>query len=285
MKVVKFLGGLGNQLFQYAFFLAVQQKFKHVKADLTAFEEYHLHNGFELETVFKIKLPQLSTFETKIYTRNNNKWLWRKLRQIYNTKNVYFEETVPFSYSKQIFEDDRSRYYWGYWQHVDYINQVALLLRQHLIFPPFKDTENIHIQRLIRQKNAVSLHIRRGDYLQEPLFKDICSEEYYEKSIQYMLETQQSPLFIVFSNDIAWCKSRFKDLNAIFVEHNTGSNSFRDLQLMSLCKHHIIANSSFSWWGAWLNDNPDKVVISPRKWINEPTVNTSGLILSSFIKF
>jgi len=285
MKVVKFLGGLGNQLFQYAFLLALQQKFKTVRADLRHFEGYLLHNGFELETIFNITLTQLSAFETNIYTTDNNKWLWRKLRRLYKAKNIIHEEASFFSYSKEIFEDKKNRYYWGYWQHIDYVNQVAHLLRQHLKFPPFKDAENKRIQHLIQQKNAVSLHVRRGDYLQEPLFKDICTEEYYQKSVQYILETQESPLFIVFSNDIAWCKSRFKDLNAIFVEHNTGSNSFRDLQLMSLCKHHIIANSSFSWWGAWLNDNPDKVVISPRKWINEPNVDTSGLVLPSFVTF
>ncbi|WP_433901435.1 alpha-1,2-fucosyltransferase [Sphingobacterium puteale] len=285
MKVVKFLGGLGNQLFQYAFLLALQQKFKTVRADLRYFEDYPLHNGFELEAVFNITLTQLSVFETNIYTSENNKWLWRKLRRLYRAKNIRHEETSFFSYSKEIFEDKKNRYYWGYWQHIDYINRVAPLLRQHLKFPSFKDSENIQIQHLIQQKNSVSLHVRRGDYLQEPLFKDICTEEYYQKSVQYILETQESPLFIVFSNDIAWCKSRFKDLNAIFVEHNTGSNSFRDLQLMSLCKHNIIANSSFSWWGAWLNDNPDKVVISPRKWINEPNIDTSGLVLPSFVTF
>ncbi|WP_343557922.1 alpha-1,2-fucosyltransferase [Sphingobacterium sp.] len=285
MKIVKFLGGLGNQLFQYAFFLALQQKFKNVKVDLEDFNSYHLHNGFELEAVFNIKLPQLNTFEKNIYTRNNNKWLWRKLRRLYNTKHIYFEETSPFSYTKDIFEDSRSRYYWGYWQHIDYIDHVASLLRQQLIFPPFEQPKNIHIQHLIEQQNAVSLHVRRGDYLKEPLFKDICTEEYYQKSIQYILETQDSPLFVVFSNDIKWCKSEFKDINAIFVEHNSGSNSFRDLQLMSLCKHHIIANSSFSWWGAWLNDNPDKVVVSPKKWINDATIETTGLILPTFVTF
>jgi len=285
MKIVKFLGGLGNQLFQYAFFLALQQKFKHVKVDLVDFEDYHLHNGFELEEVFKIKLPQLSTFETNIYTRNNNKWLWRKLRRLYNTKHIYLEETSPFSYAKEIFEDNKSRYYWGYWQHIDYINQVASLLRQHLIFPPFEDNENMLIQHLIQTQNAVSLHVRRGDYLQEPLFKDICTEEYYQKSIQYILENLESPLFIVLSDDISWCRSQFKDLNAIFVEHNSKSNSFRDLQLMSQCKHHIISNSSFSWWGAWLNDNSDKIVISPKKWINDATIDTTGLILPTFVTF
>ncbi len=190
-----------------------------------------------------------------------------------------------FAYSEQIFEDKKNRYYWGYWQHIDYINQVEDLLRDNLIFPPIKDAENLHIQDLIQQHNSISLHVRRGDYLQEPLFKDICTEEYYQKSIKYMLETQESPLFIIFSNDISWCKAQFNDLNAIFVEHNSGINSFKDMQLMSKCKHHIIANSSFSWWGAWLNDSPDKIVISPRKWINDSNLDTSGLVLPTFITF
>lgn len=285
MKIVKFLGGLGNQLFQYAFFLALEQKFKHAKADLVDFEDYKLHNGFELETVFNIQLPQLNSFEKNIYTRNNEKWIWRKLRRLFNTKHIYLEETDPFSYSGQIFEDNKSRYYWGYWQHIGYINQVAPSLRRNLIFPSFKDKENIRLQHLIQEQNAISLHVRRGDYLQEPLFKDICNEEYYQKSIQYIIETQESPVFVIFSNDIPWCRSQFKDLNAIFVEHNIGINSFRDLQLMSQCNHHIIANSSFSWWGAWLNENPEKIVISPKRWINDGTIDTTGLILKSFIKF
>ncbi|WP_418361116.1 alpha-1,2-fucosyltransferase [Sphingobacterium detergens] len=285
MKIVKFLGGLGNQLFQYAFFLALEQKFKNVKADLVDFEDYKLHNGFELETIFNIKLPEISSFERNIYTRYNGSWLWRKLRRVYNTKNAYLEESPQFTYSAKIFEDNKSHYYWGYWQHINYINQVAPMLRQHLKFPPLEDAENLHLQHLIKQQNAVSVHVRRGDYLQEPLFKDICTEEYYQRSIQYMLETQESPLFIVFSNDISWCKAQFNDLNAIFVEHNTESNSFKDMQLMSQCKHHIIANSSFSWWGAWLNENPEKIIISPKRWINDGTIDTTGLILKSFIKF
>lgn len=285
MKIVKFLGGLGNQLFQYAFYLSLAQRFKYVKADLIDFEDYKLHNGFELETIFNIKLLEISSFQRNIYTRNNGSWIWRKLRRIYNTKNAYFEESPMFAYSEQIFEDKKNRYYWGYWQHIDYINQVEDLLRDNLIFPPIKDAENLHIQDLIQQHNSISLHVRRGDYLQEPLFKDICTEEYYQKSIKYMLETQESPLFIIFSNDISWCKAQFNDLNAIFVEHNSGINSFKDMQLMSKCKHHIIANSSFSWWGAWLNDSPDKIVISPRKWINDSNLDTSGLVLPTFITF
>ena len=148
MKIVKFLGGLGNQLFQYAFLLGLQQKFKIVKVDLSDFKDYKLHNGFELEAVFNITLTQLSAFEKNIYTRNNNKWLWRKLRRLYNTKHVFLEEPSPFSFSKKIFEDKKSRYYWGYWQHIDYINQVAPILRKRLQFPPFEDVKNIHIQPL-----------------------------------------------------------------------------------------------------------------------------------------
>ena len=285
MKIVKFLGGLGNQLFQYAFYLALEQKFEKVKADLLDFEEYTLHNGFELEAIFNIKLTEISAFEQNLYTRNNRKWLWRKLRRVLNTRSCYFEEKIPFSYSAELFNDHKSRYYWGYWQHIDYITPVASLLRQKLIFPTIEDIENKLIQKLIHQSNAVSLHVRRGDYLKEPLFKDICTEDYYQQSIRYMLETQESPLFVIFSNDIEWCKTVFKDLHAVFVDHNTGINSFRDLQLMSMCNHHIIANSSFSWWGAWLNERPDKIVVCPKKWINDAAIDTTGLVLPNFITF
>ena len=285
MKAVKFLGGLGNQLFQYAFFLALKQQFKDVKADLSDFEDYKLHNGFELSTIFKLDLPQITSFERKLYLRNNDKWIWRKLRRVYNTKNAYVEEFPQFAYSQAIFEDHKNRYYWGYWQHINYLNKVEDILRLHLKFPSFEDSENLRIQNLLHKENAISLHVRRGDYLQEPLFKDICTGDYYRKSIEYTKETQDSPLFVVFSNDILWCKSQFKDINAIFVDHNIGLNSFRDLQLMSSCNHHIIANSSFSWWGAWLNGNPDKVIISPKKWVNDLAMDTSGLVLPTFVTF
>src|SRR5690606_38192956 len=166
---------------------------------------------------------------------------------------------------------------------------VAEELREHFQFPQITDIKNKELIQHIQQRNSVSLHVRRGDYLiaSNQHLGSICDNAYYEKAITYINEKTDSPLFVIFSNDIPWCKETFNNIDAIFVDWNTGNQSYIDMQLMSLCKHNIIANSSFSWWGAWLNNNPDKIVVSPNKWINETRPNTDGrgLILDSFVIF
>ncbi len=124
MKIVKFLGGLGNQLFQYASFLAMQQRFSNVKADLSEFATYQLHNGFELERIFGITLPQASAFERKLFDQQDRRWIQRKLRRLFGTKQGYYEEPVLFQYNPLLFEDPQNRYYWGYWQHINYISRL-----------------------------------------------------------------------------------------------------------------------------------------------------------------
>ncbi|PRD46220.1 alpha-1,2-fucosyltransferase [Sphingobacterium haloxyli] len=289
MKIVKFLGGLGNQMFQYAFYLTLQNKFKKVKADLTDFETYPLHNGFELNSIFGIELDTVSKFELNLYLPHNRKWIWRKLRRLYRTKHAYMEETMSFAYDKAIFSDTQNRYYWGYWQDVDYVNMVAQELREHFRFPVLNDSKNKELLRHIRQHTTVALHVRRGDYLNEvnTHLGSVCDTAYYERAIAYILEKVASPLFVVFSNDIPWCQETFAHIDAVFVDWNTDRQSYIDMQLMSLCNHNIIANSSFSWWGAWLNSNTDKIVVSPNKWINTERENSDGrgLILDSFVTF
>lgn len=285
MKIVKFLGGLGNQMFQYAFYLNLQEHFKTVKADLKDFKTYSLHNGFELENIFPVKLEKASSFDLKLYLPYNRKWIWRKLRQLNSSKNTYLEENTFFSYQPNIFQDYKKRYYWGYWQHIDYINPVENHLRKDFQFPAIIDKNNNQLLKSLQNQNTVSVHIRRGDYLNEPSFVGICDLVYYQKAIQFMQEKLNDPLFVFFSNDIDWCKDHFNSLNAKFVDWNTGKESFRDLQMMSLCQHNIIANSSFSWWASWLNQNPNKTIISPKRWINDADLKTDGLILPSFITF
>lgn len=285
MKIVKFLGGLGNQMFQYAFYLALKKSFKEVKADLTAFDNYTLHNGFELENIFSIHLNTVTPFDLNLYLPHNRKFIWRKLRQIYRTKNAYWEETPQFAFHDKIFDDSTNKYYWGYWQHTDYVNKVETELREAFIFPPIVDPQNSELLHKIKQQTTIAVHVRRGDYLSESLLGGICDSLYFQEAISYIKDKMENPLFIIFSNDIAWCREEFKELNTIFVDWNTGKNSFEDMRLMSHCDHNIIANSSFSWWGAWLNENPKKIVISPSKWVNDSNINTSGLIIPSFVTF
>ncbi|MEN5193902.1 alpha-1,2-fucosyltransferase [Sphingobacterium faecium] len=285
MKIVKFLGGLGNQMFQYAFYLNLLEHFKTVKADLKDFKSYSLHNGFELEGIFPIKLEKASSFDLKLYLPYNRKWIWRKLRYFSGTKKAYFEENPFFSFQPNLFLDDNKRYYWGYWQNIDYITPVASQLRKDFQFLKINDVKNKELLEVLKNQVTVSVHIRRGDYLNEPSFVGICDLFYYQKAIQFMQENLQNPLFMFFSNDINWCKDHFDNLNAKFIDWNTGKESFRDMQCMSLCQHNIIANSSFSWWAAWLNQNPNKIIVSPSKWINDTSLKNDGLILPEFVTF
>jgi len=155
-------------------------------------------------------------------------------------------------------------------------------LRETLVFPSFTDQRNTELAGVLLAGNVVSVHVRRGDYLGDPVLEGICDEGYYQRALDYMEQQIRSPRFVFFSNDILWCRSRFGMRNALFVDWNTGLNSFRDMQLMSLCEHHIIANSSFSWWGAWLNNQPDKIVISPDRWVTMEGIDLSGIILPTF---
>lgn len=285
MKIVKFLGGLGNQMFQYSFYLALKKSFKKVAADTTEFNEYTLHNGFELADIFSIQLDTISSLTFNLYNPKNRKWMWRKLRRILGTRKAYIEEKIEFDFDKSIFSDTNDRYYWGYWQHIDYINISANELREDFIFPPAEGKNKELIER-IKNKNTVAIHVRRGDYLNIPLLDGICNEAYYQNAISYIEEKVENPLYIIFSNDIPWCKTTFKNLNAIFVDWNRGRESYRDMQLMSYCDHNIIANSSFSWWGAWLNENSAKIVISPKKWINSSSLDQkeNGLLMPNFVQ-
>lgn len=282
MKIVKFLGGLGNQLFQHAFFRNLQQRFPDVKADLSEFETYDRHYGYELERIFGIRHPQATAFERKLFDQTDRRWVQRKLRRLFGTKDGYYEEPVLFRYDTDLLNDRRSRYYWGYWQHIGYITSVEQQLRSDFTFPGFTDGRNVELAERLSTINAVSVHVRRGDYIGDSLLGGICDEGYYHRALAHMQQQIQSPLFIFFSNDIPWCREKFPIADAVYVDWNSGPESFRDMQLMSLCRHHILANSSFSWWAAWLNNRPDKVVVSPKRWVTMEGLDLSGIILPGF---
>lgn len=268
MKIVRFLGGLGNQMFQYAFYLSLSKKFQGVKADLSKFDEYKLHNGFELDKVFDIQLTEASKFETRLLDNQYRKWGYRKLRKVLNKKNAYTEEKELFTYNEDIFADKKDRLYWGYWQNINYLRGIELTLKKHLTFKQELDDKNRDILTAIEQSNSVGIHVRRGDYINDPLLGGIATLDYYLQAIELIIQKVEAPSFFIFSNDINWCKENFNLARTIYVHGNIGSNGYIDMLLMSKCKHQIIANSSFSWWAAWLNENPEKTVIAPKTWAN-----------------
>jgi hypothetical protein len=282
MKIIKFLGGLGNQMFQYAFYKSLTAHGKTTYADVSAFKDYKLHNGLEIERIFDIKLKKANPFFSKLLKPHQGSRFYRKLKRILFLKKSYREETTEFCFNPSLFNLRGHHYFWGYWQHEDYFKNISIEIRKDFTFKQPLNVTNQNALREIQSGNSIGIHVRRGDYVNDPLLGGLCNLDYYTSAIKTCNIRIQDPKFYVFSDDINWCRENLSTLGTMyFIDWNKGNESFVDMQLMSNCKHQIIANSSFSWWAAWLNENPDKVVIAPKKWINN---STSTLALKEWIK-
>ena len=191
-----------------------------------------------------------------------------------NKRNNYLNCPKVFAQPHYHFYDDffslpDELYLSGYWQSEKYFASIAPLLRAEFS-PALKlDTFNHDLQSRMQRENSVAVHVRRGDYSSAAAYQSffgVLPMEYYEKAIAHMQREVKNPVFYFFSDDAAWCKQNFSKHNGSFIDHNQGVNAFKDLVLMAKCRHNIIANSTFSWWGAWLNDHQDKKVIAPEQW-------------------
>ncbi|WP_440874444.1 alpha-1,2-fucosyltransferase [Thalassotalea sp. PLHSN55] len=276
MKIVRVCGGFGNQIFQYAFYQAIKAKFNQetVKLDIHDMASYQLHNGFELERIFNLnenycsKEEKLQIQGTKNIVTKFKKEL-NKYLPFVNRTYIKEKKKLHFSYQEQFLGTANTNvYYRGSWQSYRYLDNIESTLRENLVFPSFTEQQNIELADDIANHTTVAIHIRRGDYLKHKSLGGICTTDYYEQAVKKIESLVENPMFVVFSDDIPWCRENLKVANAKFVDWNGGENSYRDMQLMSLCNHNIIANSSFSWWGAWLNANPNKIVVCPGKWIH-----------------
>jgi hypothetical protein len=283
MKIVKLLGGLGNQMFQYAFYRSLQNKGINVYADLSDFEDYPLHNGYELERVFNIHVKTPGKFLLELFKPNQSKWIFRKLKRILNLKNTYRVEENELRFDAS-FLDNNNNYYAGYWQNEEYFQTIANQIKHDFKFPEIEEIKNQTVMQQINQAEGVALHVRRGDYLKDPLLGNICDLNYYEQAILTINSKIKNAQFFVFSDDMGWCQQNLKLENVTYIDWNKGNSSYIDMQLMSNCKHNIIANSSFSWWGAWLNNNTSKMVIAPKKWVNNLAADDTDICPKNWIK-
>lgn len=260
-------------MFQYATARALSLRLgSELKVDIRDFSGYKLHQGFELDRLFNIEakialsenISNVIGWQQSILMRR----LFRKPQLKFARHKNYIVEP-HFSYWSGFNQLKDNCYIDGYWQSERYFFEYADKIRAEFTLKlPFSE-KNAEIVEYISQVNAVSLHIRRGDYVSNAknAYIGICSLDYYKTAINYIKNRVEKPIFFIFSDDINWVKNNLQtDAKSVFVDHNSGAESYNDMRLMSLCKHHIIANSSFSWWGAWLNPNPEKIVIAPKKW-------------------
>jgi hypothetical protein len=272
--VANILGGLGNQMFQYATGRALSILFQsEFFLDLRDFKDYTFKREFELERVFSLTSKVASEdLVNELLGWRAHKYIKKVLKRPQFSKirgsTLVFEP--HFHYWPELFNVPTDVYLYGYWQSEKYFRFIESIIRKDFQFRQPLDEMNASIQNSIRESQSVSLHIRRGDYLTHrgtTKVMAVCTTDYYHKAINYINSSVIDPVFYIFSDDTNWAKSYLKiPTKSIYVEHNLGLDSYKDMQLMSLCKHNIIANSSFSWWGAWLNVNSDKLVVAPSKW-------------------
>ena len=242
MDVVIIFNGLGNQMSQYAFMLAKQKKNRTIP--LFRVDNDCTHNGSELDVLFGVNYP---------------KGLKKKILD-------FLYESVQMK---------RRKKYWGGWHTEKYFVNMKDEIVSVFQFPEDNEPEfQKWVQCIKVANNSVSLHVRRGDYVNIPetsyyQFGGVATTEYYNRAIGEMKAKYPDCHFYVFSNDIAWCKENFGSNEFSYVDCNSGKKSWRDLYLMTLCKHHIIANSTFSWWGAWLSSQKDGVTLHPKWFIRD----------------
>ena len=252
-------GGLGNQMFQYAFYLSLKNQGADCVLDNSMFDVVTMHQGYELDRVFGISAPRV-----------RQTWLHRSAVRIiykYKPKSIVFADK-PYKYCQDALAS-QNMFFIGCWIHPSYFTSIEEEVRNAFSFVGINEKNKQFVDELSNIE-SVSIHIRRGDFLNTPIY-DVCKEEYHKKAIDKIIENVNNPQFIVFSDDVQWCNEYLKrfNINYKMVDWNKGKDSYQDMFLMSQCKHNIIANSTFSWWGAWLNQNTNKIVIAPSKWTTE----------------
>lgn len=286
MIVVRLRGGLGNQMFQYAcgFALSMETGVDYC-LDTSEVLRDTRHGGFVLSELTPSALASDYSY---------NKIMQFKRRIIKRfpvfsalSKDIYQESSLTFKLIK--FDKSIPTFYLdGYWQSEKYFSQYRDQLLKD--FTPSYDLpfaiKNILME--IDSCESTSIHIRRGDYLLDPTANrthGVLPIEYYQKAMDY-IKKHRNPKFFIFSDDPEWAKEQFTFSDAVVVSglQEGISKQSIDLHIMRHCKHNIIANSSYSWWGAWLNNNPDKIVVAPRNWFRDETLSTDTLLPENWIK-
>ena len=271
MIVTRLIGGLGNQIFQYVIAknLSIELNRKLV-IDISAFNEYKLHN-YALSH-FNIKSELIEKFHFDIKQPN------LKSIQILKERSLLYQHDLKINNSKDIIYLD------GYWQSENYFKKnFNVIISDLRIKSTLSDVDKAIINLInITSIPVVSMHIRRGDYVANSVTNEIhgtCSIDYYKRAYNVIKNKLTSEfLVIIFSDDFEWVKNNFDFIdNSIFCDHNDSNTNFADLYLMSLCDHNIIANSSFSWWGAYLNLNKNKSVIAPAIWFKDFDMNLTSM--------
>lgn len=295
MIVTELISGLGNQLFQYAAGLALAEHHQtELKIDKSWFElefekqtprEYGL-SPFRLAQDFASKEEIMKAkFGTGFH-------LQRRIADKLDSMKPYYKRRVylepHFHFDPHFFEATKNTYLSGYWQSEKYFAPVANQVRAAFQLKEEMKGLNAELRKAMMHSMSISLHVRRTDMVNNPDVAKThgsCSLEYYQAAATQIATGLTDPEFFIFSDDPAWCKENLHLNHPVhYIDNNQGEHAYFDMQLMSSCRHHIIANSSFSWWGAWLNASEDKRVIGPKNWFATNERDTSDITPSGWAR-
>lgn len=279
MIIVNLTGGLGNQMFQYAFVKELQSR------GIKAYSNfYQLGKDRDIEKAFNIEPSKKEKNITSFFSKNI---IFRLLRKFFII-HIIEPQSLYSTYDSKYLSDKHilPLHYVGTWQSERYFEGIKNSIDSIFKFANKLSNNTCNWRdKISSSPNSVAIHIRRGDYLKPEyitLFGGICTLDYYYDAINYIEKKVSNPSYFIFTNDAAWVESNLKIDNSFLVEGNDGEDSWQDMYLMSLCKHAVIANSTFSWWGAYLNKNKRKIVIAPRKWFN--TIEAPDIVPSNWIR-
>jgi hypothetical protein len=290
MIITKLKGGLGNQLFQSAagLRLALARKTR-LKVDLSELENpgggtprsYEMGSfRFSAEIANPSEVASCVAPDSRGLERLLPRWRGARPGSSAIERHFHFDPDVLTLSDGVCLE--------GYWQSERYFSDASDRVRKEFSFRNPPAGRNAEIINEMAACNAVSLHVRRGDYVTNPAANathGVCPLDYYYRAIDYIRERVSNPFFFLFSDDPKWVREDLEfDGSSTVIDHNDPDAGYEDLRLMSHCQHHIIANSSFSWWGAWLNPNLNKIVVAPDRWFSDETQDTSDLIPATWMR-
>ena len=293
MIISELISGLGNQMFQYAAGLALARRLEtEFYIDKTWFEldiDKQTHREYGLSPF--VLNPQFAGSDIiEQFKPKNSKGLVERIKGKLDSMKPYYHRKVYkepfFHYDENFLKANDNTYLIGYWQSEKYFQTIENEVRSAFKLREEPTGLNAELMNKIIHGMSVSIHVRRTDMVNNPeVIKShgSCTLEYYQAAAEHIIPGLTDPEFFVFSDDPEWCKENLNlPKSATFIDHNSGENAYWDMYLMSCCRHHVIANSSFSWWGAWLNASEDKRVIAPKNWFANDDKNTADLIPSGW---
>ncbi len=273
--IVRYKGGIGNQMFQYAFQLSLEEQHRNVFASDGYYRNHIMsHRHFNLQEIFPN--VHLQFIDDEKFNRINEQW--QKIKNdekkydafISDVKNRFFwVEENESQYVSEVYDTTACAFV-GYWQTEKYFINIKKKVNEKFQF----NVQNKDVKSFVNEcRNSIGVHVRLGDYLNTPeLYGGICTREYYQAAIRLLTKKTHINKILVFSDDVKTALDLLSldesDIKCFFLEPTKNYKDWYDMYLMSNCKHMVIANSSFSWWGAWLNNENNRIIVAPQRWLN-----------------